>query len=127
MRNRVLESLGLLVIALLFSTSLASALSATVYLRATDTFARQSAAIGSSTSVQWKGTLSPVSTGECYFDLKFGSTSAATSVWASRRLIPGTSFPYTTHTSGSRYFWRAQMNTPGIADGRVGSSTVYIP
>lgn len=105
----------------------AFALSATIYYYATDNLAKQSAAIGASKSVQWKGTLSSSSDGNCYFDLKVGSTSAATSVWASRTLTPGSSFPYSTYTNSSLSYWRAQMNSPGISDGRIGNSTVYIP
>lgn len=105
----------------------AVAITATVYYYATDNLAKASSAIGSSKSVQWKGALASSSAGNCYFDLKVGSTSAATSVWASRLQNPGTSFPYSSYTNSSTSFWRAQMNSPSVSDGRVGNSTVYIP
>lgn len=125
--NRASRLLLATVVMLALCVPAAYAISATVYYYASDWQAKQSAAIGSSTSVQWKGTLSSSSTGNCYFDLKYGSTSAATAVKASRLQNPGTSFPYSTYTHTSRAFWRAQMNSPLVSTGRVGNSTVYIP
>lgn len=118
---------ALVVLVALSVATVASALSATVTMNGSQNLAVSSAAIGISKNVQWKGWLSSASDGYCYYDLMYGTTSSAGSVRATKTLYPGGSFGYMSYTGTTAYYWKARMNTPGIAEGRIGSSTVYIP
>lgn len=126
-RNVLLQVLVLSLVLSLTLVPAALGISATCSMNGSQHTAVKSAAIGPKTSVQWKGYLDSRSSGNCYFDLKYGSTSAATATFKTYNKAPGSSFGYETNSTASASYWAAQMNTPNLSSGRIGSSTVYIP